>query len=131
MTEGACLCGAVRWRYDGTPPDATICNCTACRRYGALWSYGWEGETVEVTGPVRGFRRRADSPLEFQFCPDCGCVTSWRATAPAADGRRRLAVNLRLAEPEAVAAIPMLRFDGLDTFEDQPPDGRCVSDHWF
>jgi hypothetical protein len=47
------------------------------------------------------------------------------------DGRRRIAVNLRLAEPQAVAAIVIDHFDGLDTFDDLPRDGRCVRDYWF
>jgi hypothetical protein len=46
-------------------------------------------------------------------------------------GRRRIAVNLRLAEPQAVATIPIDHFDGLDTFEDLPRDGRCVADYSF
>jgi hypothetical protein len=46
-------------------------------------------------------------------------------------GRLRIAVNLRLAEPEAVAQIPIDHFDGLDTFDDLPRDGRCVADYWF
>ena len=41
------------------------------------------------------------------------------------------AVNLRLAEPEVVAPIPIDHFDGLEKFEDLPRDGRCVSDYWF
>ena len=45
MLEGSCLCGAVRWHYDDFPESATACNCSACRRYGALWAYGYEGET--------------------------------------------------------------------------------------
>ena len=46
-------------------------------------------------------------------------------------GRRRIAVNLRLAPPEAVAALPIDHFDGLDTFDDLPRDHRCVGDLWF
>ncbi|AEH90032.1 hypothetical protein Mesop_5621 [Mesorhizobium opportunistum WSM2075] len=42
-----------------------------------------------------------------------------------------IAVNARLAPPEAVADLPIDRFDGLDTFEDLPRDGRCVRDMWF
>ena len=41
-----------------------------------------------------------------------------------------MAVNLRLAPPEAVAALPIDHFDGLDTFDDLPADGRCVRDLW-
>lgn len=42
-----------------------------------------------------------------------------------------MAVNVRLAPPESVAALPIDRFDGLVTFEDLPSDGRCVRDLWF
>jgi AhpD family alkylhydroperoxidase len=45
--------------------------------------------------------------------------------------RRRVAVNLRRAEPEEVAQIPIDHFDGLNAFEDLPHDGPCVADYWF
>ncbi len=45
------------------------------------------------------------------------------------DGRRRMAVNVRLpSEPGVVAAIPIDHFDGFDTIEDLPRSGRCVRD---
>ncbi len=69
--------------------------------------------------------------LSFNFCPTCGCIVFWRGSDVDKDGRRRIAVNLRLAEPETVAKIPIDHFDGLDTFEDLPRDGRCVADYWF
>jgi hypothetical protein len=129
MIEGACLCGAVRWSFASTPESATACNCTACRRYGVLWAYDYEGEGIHVSGPTRAYVR--GKHLGFHFCPECGCVTYWRGLAPDEDGRRRIAVNLRLAEPEVVAAIVIDHFDGLNTFEDLPRDGRCVRDYWF
>ena len=52
-------------------------------------------------------------------------------SAAAAPGRRRIAVNLRLTEPESVAQVPSAQFDGLGTFEDLPRDGRCVRAYWF
>jgi hypothetical protein len=42
-----------------------------------------------------------------------------------------MAVNLRLAPPEAVAHLPIDHFDGFDTYDDLPADGRCVRDLWF
>jgi hypothetical protein len=119
----------VRWRFDGQPDGATACNCTACRRYGVLWAYDYVDEGIHVSGPTQAYVR--GKALEFHFCPTCGCVTHWRGLRLEADGRRRVAVNLRLAEPEAVAAIPIDHFDGLDTFDDLPRDGRCVADYWF
>jgi hypothetical protein len=129
MIEGACLCGAVRWSFEGMPEAATACNCTACRRYGALWAYDYEGERIRVSGPTREYGR--GQHLRFHFCAECGCVAYWRSTRTREDGRRRIAVNLRLAEPEAVAAIPMEHFDGLVSFDDLGQDGRCVKDMWF
>jgi hypothetical protein len=34
-------------------------------------------------------------------------------------------------DPVSVAQIPIDHFDGPDTLEDLPRDGRCVSDYWF
>jgi hypothetical protein len=41
-----------------------------------------------------------------------------------------MAVNLRLARFESVADLPVDHFDGLDTFEGLPSDGRVVRDLW-
>lgn len=129
MIKGSCLCGAVHWTFDGQPDGATACNCTACRRYGTLWAYDYENEGIHVTGQTQSFVR--GTALEFHFCPTCGCIAFWRGLRIDELGRRRIAVNLRLAEPQAVAAIPIDHFDGLDTFDDLPRDGRCVADYWF
>lgn len=127
--EGACHCGAVRWEFDGVPEGATACNCTVCRRYGVLWAYDFVDAGIRVSGPTRAYVR--GKAIEFHFCPVCGCVAFWRGLRLEDDGRRRIAVNLRLAEPAAVATIPIDHFDGLDSFEDLPRDGRCVADYWF
>jgi hypothetical protein len=133
MIEGACLCGSVKWRFDGEPDGATACNCTACRRYGVLWAYGYEGEGIHVSGPTTAYFRGGspDRALSFDFCPNCGNLLCWRSREAGPDGRRRMAVNLRLAEPETVAAIPIDHFDGLTTFKDLGRDGKCVADYWF
>lgn len=129
MIEGTCHCGSVLWQFDGTPGGATACNCTVCRRYGVLWAYDYENEGIRVSGTTRSYSR--GKMIEFHFCPRCGCVAFWRAQSTDDAGRRRIAVNLRLAEPEVVAHVPIDHFDGLSTFEDLPRDGRCVADYWF
>ncbi len=129
VLEGSCHCGAVRWRFEGDPGSATACNCTVCRRYGVLWIYDYDGERIQVAGPTTAYVR--GNSLGFHFCPTCGCVAYWRSLDLDAEGRRRIAVNVRLAEPEAVAHLPVDHFDGLDRFEDLPRDGRCVRDYWF
>jgi hypothetical protein len=128
MLEGSCHCGSVRWSFEGAPESVTACNCTVCRRYGVLWAYDYEGEGIHVSGPTTAYVR--GMAIEFHFCPTCGCVAFWRARE-VKEGRRRIAVNVRLADPEAVAGLPIDHFDGFDTFDDLPRDGRCVKDYWF
>ena len=133
MLTGACHCGACHWTLEGDPGPPTACNCTLCRRYGALWAYDYEGERIAAFGPTAAYTRagREDPILEILFCRDCAGVICWRALRLDPDGRRRMAVNLRLAAPEAVANIPIDHFDGLDAYIDLPSDGRCVRDLWF
>lgn len=129
---GECHCGGAGWTLDGDPGPVTACNCTLCRRYGALWAYDYEGERVAVTGATRTYRRarKADPALEIVFCPACAAVVAWRELRVAPGERRRMAVNVRLAPPEAVAALPLDHFDGLDSFEDLPASGKTVADLW-
>jgi hypothetical protein len=127
--HGSCHCGFAKWQFEGVPESATACSCTVCRRYGALWAYGYEGEGVTVSGPTRAYLRGDE--IEFHFCVSCGGVAYWRGHILNQDGRRRIAVNLRLSEPDAIAHVPIRRFDGLDTFEDLPRNGRTVADYWY
>src|SRR5689334_15083582 len=104
MIEGSCHCGAVHWRFEGIPKSATTCNCSICRRYGALWAYDYEGGRLNVSGATQIYLwgRRW---IEFHFCPQCACIAYWRAVRPGKDGRRSMGFNLRLAAPDVVKAI--------------------------
>jgi len=128
MIQGSCHCGAVRWRLEAPPESATACNCTACRRYGALWAYDFEGEGANVSGPTQTYTR--GKWVIFHFCSECGCVAYWRSLHTSKDGRREMGVNLRLSDPETVTQIPIKHFDGLNTGKNLPADGRCISDYW-
>ena len=130
MLQGSCHCGQVTWTFNGIPESATACNCTVCRRYGVLWAYDYEGEGITTAGATTSYMR--GEAIEFHFCPTCGCVAYWRSQRPNKDdGRTRIAVNLRLTDPEPIAKVPIEHFDGLDTFDDLGQDGRCVGDYWF
>ena len=127
---GSCHCGKITWRFDEVPESATACNCTVCRRYGVLWGYDWDGEKIHVAGPTQAYQR--GKAIDFHFCPTCGCVAYWRSQQADGNGRWRIAVNLRLVEdPEAVADLLIDHFDGFDTFDDLPRDGKCIRDYWF
>jgi hypothetical protein len=133
MLEGACHCGQVRWTFEGEPENgtATACNCTVCRRYGVLWIYGHENQEIRTSGETREYvRADGDGNPGFHFCPNCGCIAYWRGRKPTDDGRVRMGVNVRLCEPETVAALPIEHLDGLKTWRDVR-DGKCVADYWF
>jgi hypothetical protein len=129
MIEGSCHCGCASWQLAELPESATACSCTACRRYGVLWAYGYEGENITVAGETTAYIR-GDS-LSFNFCPKCGGVTHWRSLKVNEQGRRRIAVNLRMTEPGPIADLAIDHFDGLEKWDDLPRDGRCIKDMWF
>lgn len=133
VIEGTCHCGETGWTFEGMPESVTACNCTLCRRYGTLWIYDFEGERIRISGATTVYMRkdRKNPVLEFHFCKSCACVICWRETRPEPDGRKRIAVNLRLTDPEPVAHLPIDHFDGLTTFDDLPRDTRCVAHMWF
>lgn len=43
-----CHCGAVTLTVDTPPTEITECNCSICRRYGALWAYYPKGAVTFV-----------------------------------------------------------------------------------
>lgn len=116
MIEATCLCGAVRIEAPEAPHTVTSCNCSACRRTGALWAY-YSQDDVRVEGETRGYGRR-DIPgqpepmLALHHCPTCGCITHWWSLTDTT----RMGVNVRLMAPEVVAAARVRRLDGADTW---------------
>ena len=126
--EGSCHCGAVTYTFEGIPEAATMCNCTVCRRYAAIWAYDWVGERISVAGKTAAYQ--PGHALDFHYCPGCGCIAFWRSLR-LEDGRCRIAVNLRLTDPDAIADVPIVHFDGPKTFHANARDGRCVRDLWY
>ena len=136
--EATCLCGQLRLGVTGDPLAVSICNCLACKRgTGSAFGMqaGFTSDQVRIEGRYRDYSRVSDEADRkehvLHFCPECGCVAFWRGRAVDEQGRRRIAVNLRLAEPGPIADVVIDHFDGLDSFDDLPRDGRCIKDMWF
>lgn len=110
MIETACHCGAVRVTLARVPRRLTQCNCSLCRRLGTLWAYFTPAE-VTVTGETDTYVQ-GDRTLATHRCRACGCVSHWSSLT----GADRMGVNVRLMDPAALAAIPVRRFDGADTW---------------
>jgi hypothetical protein len=117
MITASCHCGAVRIDMRRKPRSLTSCNCSICRRYGAIWAYfsrrsvHYRFETGAVSPYVWGH-----GSLEFFHCHRCGCVTHYERTAKKG-GDTRVAVNVRNADPAEVASIPLKRLDGASSWK--------------
>jgi hypothetical protein len=75
---GGCLCGAIRYEYDGEIGSAGYCHCADCRRisgsaFGVSLRVKAAGFRI-VKGAPKGFTKPGDSsrPVTRYFCPDCG-----------------------------------------------------------
>ena len=77
MSEGACLCGAVR--YEAKPPFQWMahCHCSMCRKHnGGLHStnLGVAPENFRwLQGEAAIVRYRSSEKFERSFCGQCGC----------------------------------------------------------
>lgn len=103
MNEGRCLCGDVRWEFDGSPDSAVSCHCSMCRKaHGSAFAsyvYGPESRFRWTAGEdtLRCFR--SSEKGSRAFCSRCGSVV------PSLDGGYAFmpAGNI-LGEPDFPAA---------------------------
>jgi hypothetical protein len=113
MIEATCHCGAVRFQIAQAPETVTDCNCSICRRTGALWAYYDPAQVVitaseaDLGGYVWG-----DRMLTLHHCHTCGCTTHWSPL----NETPRMGINARLMAPEVLAAAKVRRLDGADTW---------------
>ena len=56
-----------------------------------------------------------DRMIVFISCRLCGCTTHYEGADP--QQASRMAVNVNMAEPTAIAGIPVRHFDGADTWK--------------
>lgn len=112
MLGASCHCGGVRLEIERRPRQLTDCNCSICRRYGALWAY-YSRRSVRVLCPPDALqayvgRKKA---LEFYHCRRCGCVMFHERARKRGD-ETRIAINARMMAPQDVAALRIRRLDG-------------------
>jgi len=74
LTEGGCLCKAIRYDISGDPLSSIICHCATCRRASAAPTVAWL--TVDralfhfLCGSPRMFQSSRD--VVRRFCEICG-----------------------------------------------------------
>ncbi len=60
------------------PGTLTDCNCSICRRYGALWAY-YAASSVKIEAPKGGLSKYSWNRKirAYYRCKKCGCVTHY------------------------------------------------------
>ena len=115
LLEGSCHCGNVRVFIPHPPVHAITCNCSICRRLGALWApyetgaVKFEGHPQNTSSYVWG-----QETLRTIRCSNCGCATHWEAILPGAGAG--VGVNINNFDQELVGTTPVRHFDGADSW---------------
>lgn len=117
MLSGSCHCGAVRFSILGELTSIKECNCTVCRRYGALWAY-FRPDRVQI----RKSRNATftyicnDKVIAFHICRVCGNLSHWEDLVHPVE---LVALNMRLVDPDAISHVPVFLADKLGKFDDE------------
>jgi hypothetical protein len=126
MHTASCHCGNVRIEITELPATVCDCNCSICRRYGALWAY-FTRDHVRLTAEPGSLAAYVwgDRTIEFWHCRQCGCMTHYESVDKHPESR--FALNARMLPLEILESLPVRRFDGADTWQylddgDDDPD---------
>lgn len=116
MIQASCHCGAVTIGIPAKPESATSCNCSICRRLGALWAFFPVG-TVEVAAGPEATQEYAwgKKTRRFVRCATCGCTT--HVLPMVARPESEIEVNMRLFDEADTGPLRIRMFDGAATWK--------------
>jgi hypothetical protein len=124
MIKAGCHCGAVRFELAESPEWVLDCNCTLCRRYGALWYYPQSPDKLISTPPADATDAYVwgDKELGVHRCKACGCITHLVAV----EAGRIYGVNGRMIPTLDPAKVRLVQIDNSHsgffwTRSDEPP----------
>lgn len=119
MARAACHCGAVRITIEPAPTWVLDCNCSICRRYGALWAYSRDelGKLDLSISLIQGATSLAsyiwgNRWIGFWRCNTCGCLTHHTALSEPDTIR---GVNARMLINFDPASVTIHRSDNAHT----------------
>jgi hypothetical protein len=80
-TAGGCLCGAIRYEFDGPPDWVVHCHCATCRKHVSSPLATFAGVGRNRFRFVRGTPRvYVSSPgVRRSFCAECGSPIAYEA----------------------------------------------------
>lgn len=114
-----CHCGSVTIEMHRPVKKMTRCNCSICRRYGALWAYQ-QRKAIRVSDKENTLKSNiwGNGALAFFHCSNCGCLTHYEHTDKCPDGSDMNAVNMRnIVDPARISNLPIRLLDGAGTWK--------------
>ncbi len=112
MFKANCHCGAVDLAVPHLPSILTACNCSYCRRIGAVWAYYIPFDVIVVSGAEIMVPYVLDRPsVAMHHCGTCGCVTHWESMNAKVD---RMGLNARMMDPIVLQTSPVRQLDSLE-----------------
>jgi hypothetical protein len=84
----------VRIAVPSAPEWLGRCNCSFCKRIGALMAYYPDDGGVRVEGETVPYIW-GDRMISLHHCPVCGCFTDWRSTG---ESYGKVGINARLLD---------------------------------
>lgn len=109
--SGSCHCGKVAFELTGEFDNAMVCNCSRCRRTGAVLAFTTP-DHFRLTTPASNvstykFNKKV---IAHEFCAACGVQTHGEGKGP--DGKASIAVNLRCVPDIDLDALKITHYDG-------------------
>ena len=111
---GSCHCGNIQFEIDADVDVATRCNCSFCRRRGALL-HGVAPENFRllkgVFGSPNGVSKYGSELFDHYFCPNCGiqCFTQRKGEG---EYDPKVILNLGCFDPTLSEKVEVNYFDG-------------------
>jgi hypothetical protein len=110
--EGSCHCGRIAFELEGEVGRVIECNCSLCRRRGALLSFHpREALTLLTPEADMGTYTFNTHRIRHHFCPTCGISPFGEAVDPRTNAPT-VAVNVRCLPDVDLDALEVKRFDG-------------------
>lgn len=109
---GSCHCGRIAFTLEGDVTGAIDCNCSICRRRGALLAF-YPREALVLSskeGDYATYRFNTER-IAHHFCQTCGVSPFSEAVHPKT-GAPTVAVNVRCLRDVDLSTLKITSFDG-------------------
>lgn len=109
--RGGCHCGAVAYEVEVDLDRTATCNCSYCRKRGAILAFAPQSSfTLERGEDALTDYRFNTRRIAHLFCSTCGIHSFGRGTAP--DGQPTVAINVLCLDGVEPATLSPHAYDG-------------------